>query len=91
MNNQQERVLIALGRTTFARTPDALSAELGYPKASIRRTVNELRKKDYAIIGPTENTVMPGEYYLQVTESNRRRAAHATMGQTETPIEASTR
>lgn len=91
MTNQQERVLIALGRMTYPRTPDALVLELGYPKASIRRTVNELRAQGYIIDGVGKNKTFTEEYYLRVADSKRNRneiASRATMGQTETPIEA---
>lgn len=91
MTNQQKRVLIALGKTSYPRTPDALSVELGYPKASIRRTINELRAQGYVIDGVGKNKTFTEEYYLRIVDSKRNRdeiESRATMGQTKTPIEA---
>lgn len=62
MTNQQSAVLIALAKNHIPRTPDAIAAETGYPKPSIRRTVGQLREAGYTILSPNDNPHLPGEY-----------------------------
>lgn len=42
---QQDAVAVALTRDNIPRTPANISAETGVPKASVRRTISELKKK----------------------------------------------
>lgn len=56
----QDRLLIALTRTCYPRTVDALACELRMPKPSVRRCVGELRNRGYVI----DMQVETGEYFL---------------------------
>jgi DNA-binding IclR family transcriptional regulator len=76
LNNQESTVLIALTRESFPRTLDALVAETGYPRPSLRRCLGQLRVKGYDIIrnGAT------GEYANLGRASSGEAFDSATMG-----------
>lgn len=44
MTNQESNVLMTLTRAQCPRTLDAMAAETGYPKPSIRRCISRLRQ-----------------------------------------------
>lgn len=73
MTNQETNVLTKLTNASYPRTLDALVAETGYPKASIRRCIHALNR--YATTYPQPEFVSgltgillnrtTGEYRLQ--------------------------
>lgn len=79
MTNSQNNILIRLAQTSYPRTLDALHAETGYPKPSIRRIIHELNQLPDYDIQRKEST---GEYVVLSHPSGLR----GRMGQTDTPF-----
>ena len=60
---QKDAIAIALTKTDVPRTPANISAETGIPKASVRRTISEIKKKT-SKAPPTETEVVDLENSL---------------------------
>lgn len=75
-NTQESNVLIALTKTDFPRTLDALHAETGYPVPSLRRCISRLRAMRPGKVVDIPRNEVTGEYRLVFAELSES----ATMG-----------